>query len=140
MLLFLRTGVLFLSLLGAVTPFFVPPELVESGEWEPLNEYRERMGIEYEFRPQFLPNPEHCRHLSEVECRNEDEAAMKRLDDALVTGRSMSESFGQNVKALVLLVQFTDHLNRTLPPRGENAPQSVVFLDTRSSLVRSSCS
>jgi M6 family metalloprotease-like protein len=83
-------------------------------EWESVHALRRRLNITYNYEPLHF-SQEHCRHLTEDDCRTEDETighAKRRLH-----GRHLSPSIGDNIRILVILVRFSDHESRVLPPR-----------------------
>lgn len=119
----LSVVVCWLSLLPpSVLSIWIPPELIQSGEFEPVHKYRERNGIQYNYEPENL-HPEHCRYISEEECRRDDLAITekrRRRQQQVADGlhRRTSESIG-DVKLLILLVKFPEHARsgRELPPK-----------------------
>lgn len=92
-----------------VTPLFRPifafqynvpghPEV-----WEPLGDYRRRLGIEFNYTTKAL-HPEICRHLTQDECERKDRHAREL--------QTRNQAIGSQ-KAIVLLIKTTDY--DTLP-------------------------
>ena len=78
----LEACLLFMAVVGfAFVHGFVPPPMAfevsssssSSAPWEPVNAMRRRLGINYNYTPDLL-NPEMCRYLSELECRDANDA------------------------------------------------------------------
>ena len=92
-------------------------------------------------------NPEYCRHLTPSQCREEDKAHRRKRSQQRrerlerKRQRQLNIHTGTNLRALVLLVRFKDHLDRTLPPRsyfeelcnGQNDTPASMFSDTSAS-------
>jgi hypothetical protein len=99
---------------------FVPPRDHDdsNGGWESVHAMRRRLGLHYNYTPSLL-NAELCRYLSEEECQDADESLkeharkMQRLPHIARQRRQLNPNIGV-VKILVILLQFTDHLDRTL--------------------------
>jgi len=109
----LRSVLLTLCLCFLPAKAFVYPPSDET-DWEPIHLYRERRNITYNYNPKHI-HPEYCRFLSEEECVKEDEATLKAIQ-IKKERRRLSGSIG-TLRALVLLVQFPEHTDRTLPPK-----------------------
>jgi M6 family metalloprotease-like protein len=105
--------ILLLLFVADVTHSLAPPH-PSFQEWESVHTMRGRLNITYNYDPIHLPN-EHCRFLSEEECRKEDEGIGHAKQGK--HGRQLSPSVGQNFRVLVVLVRFSDHVARTLPTR-----------------------
>jgi M6 family metalloprotease-like protein len=92
----------------------LPPPHPRFLEWESVHSMRRRLNVSYHYDPIHLPH-EHCRFLSEDECRRQDEA----IEHAKlgIHGRRLSPSVGDNFRVLVILVRFSDHFDRALPSR-----------------------
>lgn len=103
-------------------------------DWEPAHRMRQRLNMtQYQYRPIHLPGKnEHCRYLTEDECRREDEAVGRAKQQSSFgfhknnnndtksdrhRRRRLNPSVGSNMRVLVLLVRFSDHGSRWLPPR-----------------------
>ena len=71
---------------------------------------RRRLNNRYDFEPTHL-STDHCRHLSEEQCRADDQAVAAAKEQRRLT------STGKNIKVLVLLCRFRDHGSRVLPER-----------------------
>jgi M6 family metalloprotease-like protein len=83
-------------------------------DWESVHAMRRRLNITYSYVPLHF-SPEHCRYLSEDDCRTQDEAIGHSKRG--LHGRHLSPSVGDNFRILVILVRFSDHGSRALPPR-----------------------
>ena len=83
-------------------------------DFESVHQMRDRLNITYGYEPQHITH-EHCRYLSEEDCREEDE----HLGDALqgINGRWLGPSTGDRLRGIVILLRFKGHENRTLPDR-----------------------
>jgi hypothetical protein len=94
---------------------FVFPNLSSDGSrWETVKQYRERHNITtYYYQPIHI-HPEYCRYVTEDTCRANDEAAARSIEKR--QQRRLNPSKGA-FTVLVLLVQFTDHQDRVLPPK-----------------------
>ena len=112
---------LLLLLVAVLVQSFVPPRGnagEDEGEWESVHAMRRRLGLHYNYTPSFL-NAELCRYVSEDECRDADESLreharkMQQLPKIARQRRQLSPQMGV-IKVLVILLQFTDHMNRTL--------------------------
>ena len=81
-------------------------------EWESVHQLRRRLNITWNYEPVHLSH-EHCRHLSEEECRLEDEG----LGDAKLhrNGRHLSPSTGV-MRVLVLLIKFPEYDESVMGP------------------------
>ena len=101
-------------LMGQATIHSLAPPHPRFTEWEPVHKMRRRLNITYNYDPIHLTH-EHCRYLSEEECRLEDEG----LGHAKLGlhGRHLSPSVGQEFRVLVVLVRFSNHVGRDLPTR-----------------------
>lgn len=87
----------------------VPPH-PDHKSWESVHEVRRRLNVTYSYNPINL-DPEHCRHLSEEQCREEDEG----LGNAMASRRLVANS--GDIKVLVLLCRFRDHVDVDLPSK-----------------------
>jgi hypothetical protein len=95
------------------TSAFVFPDLSsDTSQWETVEQYRERHNITY-YQPVHI-HPEYCRYVTEDTCRANDEAAARSIEKR--QQRRLNPSKG-SFTVLVLLVQFTDHQDRVLPPK-----------------------
>lgn len=99
--------------MNGVTDALAPPH-PDFVDWEPVHKMRRRLNIPYNYEPVHLSR-EHCRYLSEEECRTEDEGiGHAKLG---LHGRHLSPSVGQDFRILVVLVRFSNHVSRELPTR-----------------------
>lgn len=106
---------LLLSLLVLLKPAVaVAPPHPSWKDWESVHQMRKRLNITYNYKPEHVQE-EHCRYLTEEQCREDDEglghAAAGRH------GRHLSPSVGNRLRILVVLLRFKDHVDRVLPPR-----------------------
>jgi len=92
--------------------FFAHPS--PGSDWETVHQYRQRQNITYNYQTKHI-NPELCRHVSEETCRADDEAAAHAHQDRNKR-RRLNPRQG-TFTFLVLLLQFSDHQNRALPPK-----------------------
>jgi M6 family metalloprotease-like protein len=69
---------------------------------------RRRLGIEYNYTPTHLHSPEDCRYLSPNECQERD---------LLHSQRHLNVAQGTDLRVLVLLIKFSNHVNLEVPPR-----------------------
>lgn len=81
-------------------------------DWESVHQMRHRLNITWNYEPIHLSH-EHCRHLTEEECRLEDEG----LGDAKLhrNGRHLSPSTGI-MRILVLLIKFPEYDENVMGP------------------------
>ena len=105
-----------MNFLGSVVALLVfaahglaPPHPDYEG-WESVHSFRARHNISYAYRPRHISD-EHCRHLSESACEREDSLAGTALVE-----RRVAINTG-NIKVLVLLCRFKDHVDHDLPSR-----------------------
>jgi hypothetical protein len=91
--------------------YAVAPPHPNHTSWESVDAYRRRLGIRFNYKPRYLSSPEHCRFLTEEICARDDEATREARE-----GRRLTTLSGDNLKVLVLLLRFTDHADRALPP------------------------
>jgi M6 family metalloprotease-like protein len=86
-------------------------DLDVEADFEPVDQYRRRMGISYGYKTRVL-SAESCRDYSERECEEmedsfiEQAANLRRLQDDTRSG---------DINVVVLLIRFSDHPNRNLP-------------------------
>lgn len=71
---------------------------------------RARLEIDYEYAPQYVDS-EHCRFLTEAECEEFDQEHGRHLKE-----RRLNPTEG-DFKVLVLLIKFSDHVDKEVPPR-----------------------
>jgi hypothetical protein len=83
-------------------------------DWESVHQMRRRLNVTYDYEPVHLSH-EHCRYLTEEQCREEDEG----LGHAKAGrhGRRLNTSLGQSLRVLVVLLRFSDHVDRILPDK-----------------------
>ena len=99
-----------------------PPdeELLAQG-YETVHQYRQRLGIEYNYTTQWI-TPEICRKLDPEECKALDEAfergvlSNRKIMDEHKRRRLQQGITSSNMRVLVLLVQFSNHGERPLVP------------------------
>jgi hypothetical protein len=113
----MKTTLYFLFLIccfiAKVTHSLAPPSSAFT-EWESVHKMRRGLNIPYTYDPIHI-TPEHCRFLTEKECRDEDEGiGHAKLG---LHGRHLSPSVGQDFRILVILVRFSNHVGRDLPTR-----------------------
>lgn len=86
--------------------------------WESVYALRRRLNITFNYQPSHISD-EHCRHLSEEQCRTDDEAAAGAKAQRVLASSTPASGFthGNHLKVLVLLCRFSDHANRQLPTR-----------------------
>lgn len=97
------------AFLVANTTAVAPPH-PNNTRWESATARRRRLNIRNDFEPTHV-TAEHCRHMTEEQCRTDDQAVSASKEQ-----RRLS-STGNNIKVLVLLCRFSDHVNRVLPQR-----------------------
>ena len=92
---------------------FTPPhpDAFPRGEWETVDDYRRRQNIEYKYRPSSI-HPEFCRQASEDKCKDMDEQFRRHAEQ----NRNLVVGGNKQFRLLVILVQWTNHANRTLIP------------------------
>jgi hypothetical protein len=110
-----RLTVLGLWLAAKVTTALMPPH-PDYTSWESVHAMRRRLNVTFGYEPVHVSH-EHCRYLSEDQCRKDDEGLGHAKAGGGVNGRRLGPSIGDNVRVLVLLVRFSDHATRTLPQR-----------------------
>ncbi|GAX27245.1 hypothetical protein FisN_13Lh198 [Fistulifera solaris] len=71
---------------------------------------RARLEIDYNYEPRYVDS-EHCRFLTEAECEDFDQDYGRQLRE-----RRLNPSEG-DFKVLVLLIKFSDHADKEVPPR-----------------------
>lgn len=71
---------------------------------------RARLDVEYTYEPQYVDS-EHCRFLTEAECEAFDQEHGRHLKE-----RRLNPTEG-DFKVLVLLIKFSDHVDKQVPPR-----------------------
>jgi hypothetical protein len=96
-------------LLSMRTAWCLAPPLLHD-EWERVDEMRARLEIDYNYEPQYVDS-EHCRFLTEAECEDYDQDYGRQLRE-----RRLNPSEG-DFKVLVLLIKFSDHADKEVPPR-----------------------
>jgi hypothetical protein len=89
----------------------IAPPLQEHEGWESVHEMRRRLNVTFAYEPRFV-DPEQCRHLTEDQCREQDEG----LGNAIANRRLSAPNTGE-VKVLVLLCRFRDHVGVDLPSK-----------------------
>jgi M6 family metalloprotease-like protein len=121
---------LLLMLLILPATAFVPPhpdsDLAES--WEPVHERRRRLQQEFNYTPDFVDH-ELCRYMTEEECEDVDvnlRDHAKRQQQLFIDTNDNAPQSRQNpavtmnkqpIRILILLMRFSDHKNRPLPPK-----------------------
>lgn len=110
----LLQGSLLLTTTTIVHGFYAPPH-PNYTEWETVHQMRRRLNVTYSYKPQYIPN-EYCRYLTEEECQIED-AHYKNKRTTEQRRRAQATTSGTNIRALVLLIKFSDHTSRTVPPK-----------------------
>jgi hypothetical protein len=96
-----------------------PPDLDAAVDFETVDQYRQRMGIEFHYKMRIL-NSELCRDSTELECEEmEDEflEQAQRLRNLQQSNRKLqddTDSIG-DLNVVVLLIRFTNHKSRVLP-------------------------
>lgn len=136
-ILILSLLIVWLSVSGTIA--ILPPskQEIESRSFESLKEYRQRLGIDFQYRTRYL-HPEFCRTLSEEECQriDETEGENAKRNRLFLTSkgrehirRNLQEQhpfrFGVKttsgtLKVLVCLLVWSDHEGqRELPPAGD---------------------
>jgi M6 family metalloprotease-like protein len=80
------------------------------GDFEPVDQYRRRMGIEYGYKTRVL-SPELCRDSSESECEEMEDSFIEQATNL----RELQNTKNGDVNIVVLLIRFSDHANRILP-------------------------
>lgn len=93
--------------------FVYPLPGTHMGEWDSVENYRTSHNITYKYQPKHI-HPELCRHVSEETCQVDDEAAAQHAEEK--RQRRLNPSTG-TYTFLILLVQFTNHADRVLPPK-----------------------
>ena len=125
-------GLAIWSLLGAsfwnqnavlfATAYVAPPHPETFADFEPVHEMRQRLNITYNYQPKYI-HPEHCRYMTEEECREVDESQEKGRKERLRRQRNRRRAkfedrygypVGQKFKALVLLIQFPEDADKVL--------------------------
>jgi hypothetical protein len=100
------------------TEAWIPPHPdFAQTEWEPVHDMRRRLGIEYNYSTQVLAE-ELCRYVTEEECEHADQSMREHIHSQ----RSIQKQQRKNpnvgkIKVLVLMIQFTDHLDREMVPK-----------------------
>jgi M6 family metalloprotease-like protein len=87
------------------------PDLLLKTKWESVHEYRRRLAIDFTYTPISL-NEEVCKYLNETACEEAD----INFEQQAKSTRSIVQSVGR-LRTLVVLVQWQDHVNRTLITR-----------------------
>ena len=98
---------------------FPPTQELRDEGYETVHEYRRRLGIEYNFIPQWV-SPEMCRTISEEQCQELDAS----FEQGVRSNRKLLEhhkqrraqGFPSSMRILVLLVQWTNHADKPLIP------------------------
>jgi hypothetical protein len=110
----ISTRLVMVALLLFPTCAFVFPILSSlSDEWEPVEQYHERINVTFNYQPVHI-HPEYCRYITQETCRKDDEAAARSMEQKRqrrLNPKRWSFTF------LVLLIQFTDHQDRVLTPK-----------------------
>jgi M6 family metalloprotease-like protein len=112
-MLVLNYLVLAALLLAKTSAFVFPDHFSDTSQWETVEQYRERLNITFTYQPVHI-HPEYCRYITEDVCRADDEAAARSIEKR--RQRRLNPSMG-SFTFLVILVQFTDHKDRVLPPK-----------------------
>ena len=102
----IKTTLLFVFMLSMSSMAFQPNDPDFVGEWESLDQYRRRRGIEFNYQTTAI-HPELCRFKDENECKQLDRQARKL---------QVKNQFTGNQKVLVILLKTTSF--RT-PPRAD---------------------
>lgn len=108
------------------TTYAVAPPLLDfihdaDTPYETLSAYRKRINITFTYEPLYI-SPQHCRFLTELQCSIDDEAAGVRSHQLREQQRhrNLQNNYvttGNKIKILTLLVRFSDHKSKQLPPR-----------------------
>ena len=109
-MLYLRRLVVFLLASTPAFSSFAPAHHELHKQWESVHQERRRLNVTYNYVPKFI-HPEHCRYVSEEECKRADyERGMA------VAERRLNPSVG-TFKVLVLLIYFPEDDPTTRPNR-----------------------
>ena len=99
---------------------WIPPHPKANADWESVHDMRRRLDQPFNYTTQTIA-PEMCRYLSEEDCETADmnmqthATSHKAIQKALWRQRA-NPNVG-NIKVLVLMIRFTDHVDRELIPK-----------------------